>query len=105
MNKAYRKGYRKENKIVNIEKEKGCIAFRSAGSHSPVDVVSIDHKRGIITLIQCKPDSMPDSQRKKIEESSIHVLPSKVLCVNIIQAGFLTYDLFSSLPSEFRILF
>ena len=40
-------------------------------------------------------------KRKKIEENSIHALPSKVLCVNSIQAGFLTYDLFSSLPSAF----
>jgi len=34
-------------------------------------------------------------------KDSIHALPPKVLYVNIIQAGFLTYDLFSSLPSVF----
>jgi hypothetical protein len=34
-------------------------------------------------------------------KNSIHALPPKVLYVNFIQAGFLTYDLFSSLPSMF----
>jgi hypothetical protein len=40
---------------------------------------------------------------KKTEGNSIHNLPPKALYVNFIQAGFLTYDLFSSLPrrSEF----
>jgi len=37
----------------------------------------------------------------KREKNSIHALPSKVLYVNTTQAGFLTYDLFSSLPSAF----
>jgi hypothetical protein len=44
---------------------------------------------------------MDMTKKEKIGKNSIHALPSKVLCVNIIQAGFLTYDLFSSLPSAF----
>lgn len=66
MNPAYRKGYRKENRIVNEEKAKGRIALRSAGSRSPVDVVSIDKLNGVIKLIQCKPDDFPASQAEKL---------------------------------------
>ena len=69
-NRKYEKGRRKEWKIVKEEKEKGAIAFRSAGSHSPVDVVSISPETRRIYLIQCKPDSMPESQKKKIEEEN-----------------------------------
>ncbi len=53
--KIYRKGRRYEYKICKQERSKGCdIVFRSAGSHSPVDVVSIDTASKIIRLIQCK---------------------------------------------------
>ena len=55
-NKQYTKGRRKEYAIVHNEKVLGRIAFRSAGSHSPVDVVFIDTQEHIIRLIQSKPD-------------------------------------------------
>ena len=67
MNKNYVKGRRKEYKIVNEEKDKGCVAFRSAGSHSPIDVVSIDYINKTIKLIQAKPNSMSDNAKLKIE--------------------------------------
>lgn len=66
----YDKGRRKEYKIIHLEKEKGFIAFRSAGSHSPVDVVSIDTKNHKIRLIQCKPDSMNSHQRQKLRDEN-----------------------------------
>lgn len=69
-NKQYVKGRRKEYKIVREERESGRIAFRSAGSHSPVDVVSIDTQLMCIKLIQCKPDSMSKKQKEKLEESN-----------------------------------
>lgn len=53
-NSNYVKGVRKERKIVNANKKLGKIAFRSAGSHSPVDVVVIDVKKREIRFIQCK---------------------------------------------------
>ena len=56
----------KENKIVNQEKMKNRISFRSAGSHSPIDVVSIDKERKIIRLIQCKPDSMSEAAKARL---------------------------------------
>lgn len=69
-NKNYVSGRRKEYCIVKEEKRKGYTAFRSAGSHSPVDVVSIDSKNKVIKLIQSKPKSMSDYQRMKLE--SLH---------------------------------
>lgn len=69
-NKNYIKGVRKERKYVNLARDKGYISFRSAGSHSPIDVIIIDKERKIIELIQCKPDSM--SENKKNEIVSAH---------------------------------
>jgi Holliday junction resolvase len=55
-NKNYQKGVRKERKIVNAARAEGKIAFRSAGSHSPIDVCIIDLEAKTIQLIQSKPD-------------------------------------------------
>ena len=67
-NKNYVKGRRKEYKIVNDFKEKGFeISQRTAGSHSPIDVIAIDKKTKRIKLIQAKPDSMSSSAKDKIE--------------------------------------
>ncbi len=64
----YRKGRRKEYAIVKEAKAKGCLAVRSAGSHSPVDVWIVDHKHRIISLVQAKPDDMPEITKKRLEE-------------------------------------
>ena len=66
-NSLYIKGRKKEYKIVNEEKSKGCISFRSAGSHSPIDVISIDLKEHTIKLIQCKPDSMSEKTKQNLK--------------------------------------
>jgi|TARA_Y100000296_G_scaffold85617_1_gene122073 Holliday junction resolvase len=65
-NYLYQKGVRKERKVVNGAKEMGCIAFRSAGSHSPIDVTIIDIYSKTIRFIQCKSDSMPESAKKRL---------------------------------------
>jgi len=69
-NKNYVKGRRKEYRIVKEEKDNDCIAFRSAGSHSPVDIVSIDGKNKIIRLIQAKPDTMSQNAKNKLLEEN-----------------------------------
>jgi len=61
-NKNYIKGRKKEYKIVNDEKSKGRISFRSAGSHSPIDIVSIDPEGKKIKFIQSKPDNWTEKQ-------------------------------------------
>ena len=69
-NKAYRKGYRYERSIVNKARSNGKLAFRSAGSHSPVDVVIISSKERTIELIQAKAGkSLSISARKRLESS------------------------------------
>lgn len=74
MNKQYQKGRRKEYKIVNEAKERGCIAFRSAGSHSPIDVVIIDNPAHRITLIQSKAGlSFKPWARKRLMEENLYL--------------------------------
>lgn len=51
----YRKGYIKEIKAVHELKRRGYIAFRSAGSRSPFDVVGISSSE--ILLLQVKSGS------------------------------------------------
>lgn len=69
-NKNYIKGRRKEYKTINDLKARGFdIAFRSAGSHSPIDVVGIHQKDKVIFLLQCKPESMSENKRDAIRDS------------------------------------
>ena len=56
-NPAYVKGRRKEYKIVKELKDQGyTIVQRTAGSHSPIDVIAINKETRTIRLIQAKPD-------------------------------------------------
>jgi len=48
----YRRGYEIERKIMNMLRDDGYIAFRSAGSHSLIDIFGI--KGDKIRLIQSK---------------------------------------------------
>lgn len=57
-NLNYNNGAAKERRIVNKARQQGCLAFRSAGSHSPVDVFILDPVSKTIELVQCKPRSM-----------------------------------------------
>ncbi len=54
-NHNYIKGRKKEYRKVSELKTLGCpIAFRSAGSHSPIDVVGINPEERTIMLVQCQ---------------------------------------------------
>ena len=66
-NKNYVKGRKKEYKLVHQLKDEGWdIVQRTAGSHSPVDIIAINKKLRLIRLIQAKPDNYPQSQEDKI---------------------------------------
>jgi Holliday junction resolvase len=54
MNKQYQKGVRFEREIVNLARKNNLIAFRSAGSHSPIDVTIIDPIARKIWFYQAK---------------------------------------------------
>jgi len=64
----YQKGARKERKVVNNARDKGHIAFRSAGSHSPIDVCIIEQDTRSIRFVQCKPDSMSELAKNRLRQ-------------------------------------
>lgn len=70
MVKAYRKGADYERKIINEARAEGKLAFRSAGSHSPIDCFICDSKTKRITLIQAKKGgkAISESQKKAISK-------------------------------------
>lgn len=52
MNKSYEKGRRFEYKVKQWLEERGWLCFRTAGSHSPFDIIGM--KEGETIGIQCK---------------------------------------------------
>lgn len=68
-NKNYVKGANEERRIVNKAREKGYIAFRSAGSHSPIDVAIISPKDGRIWLIQSKMGKLSRKEKDTLLEA------------------------------------
>lgn len=67
METNYARGRRREYKAMNLLRRKGCdVVFRSAGSHSPIDVVGIDRTLRKIIFLQCKPESTTEKQRDKL---------------------------------------
>ena len=72
-NKNYLRGRAKEYRITDAERKLGRLAFRSAGSHSPIDVVSIDCKTKRIFFIQSKPKSYSPNKIKKLLDENINL--------------------------------
>ena len=62
----YEKGRKKEYQIIHDERACGRIAFRSAGSHSPIDVVSIDVNSREIRFIQSKAGAFSNKARQRL---------------------------------------
>jgi len=70
-NKNYQKGRRKEYKVCNIMKKLGYqIAQRTAGSHSPFDIIAVNWLTKDIKLIQCKPDTMGMTMIRRLLEEN-----------------------------------
>ena len=83
-NKNYIKGVKKERMYVNQARAKGLISFRSAGSHSPVDVVIIDIPNNVINLIQCKPSSMSNNKKKIIKDKYNNLNSSFLVTFDVV---------------------
>ena len=67
-NKNYIKGRKKEYDIVKQLREEGFdIVQRTAGSHSPIDVIAINKLLRVILFIQAKPDSLSKKKKEEIE--------------------------------------
>lgn len=68
-NKNYVKGRRKEYKLCKELISKGYdIVQRTAGSHSPIDIIAINKELKLISLIQSKPDDMAESSIIKLKD-------------------------------------
>ena len=66
-NSNYIRGRKKEYRVMSDERKLGNLVLRSAGSHSPIDVVSINVKARVIKLIQCKPDNISELDKNRLE--------------------------------------
>jgi len=64
-NSNYIRGANYERKLVNEAKACGCLAFRSAGSHSPVDVCVFDEREKVVWFIQAKIGKKSQNKLKK----------------------------------------
>ena len=69
----YQKGARKERKLVNEARAAGLTSFRSAGSHSPIDVIVVNHRTKELWLVQCKPNNFSKSKTDKLLEDNKHL--------------------------------
>ena len=67
-NRNYINGANKERRIVNKHRGMGHIAFRSAGSHSPIDICIINREEKKITFVQSKPKKFSKKKAAKISE-------------------------------------
>ena len=66
-NPNYQKGRRKEYSICDkLRKEGFEIVQRTAGSHSPIDVIAIHREKKLIKLIQAKPDNYPEKKTQEL---------------------------------------
>ena len=74
----YTKGVRLEQEVINIFKEHGWDALRSAGSHSPFDVVLVKYteppkqfkiqgnkKICFVAFVQCKVKKLKETAQKE----------------------------------------
>ena len=73
-NKNYINGRSKEYRVMNRLKAIGFdIVFRSAGSHSSIDVIGISKKLKLIQFVQCKPKKLSDRKRRDLEIQNIEL--------------------------------
>lgn len=71
MNKNYVRGRAKEYRICNKLKKQGFkIIQRTAGSHSPIDVIAISEKYKKILFVQSKPKKMSKNKKDEIEQQN-----------------------------------
>jgi Holliday junction resolvase len=63
--KRYRKGYTLERDVMNMCREAGWIAARTAGSHSIIDVIAINPITMEVKLFQCKNKAMTENEKRK----------------------------------------
>jgi Holliday junction resolvase len=71
MRTNYQKGRDKEYRIAAELKKQGFeIVQRTAGSHSPIDIIAIDKINKKILFVQSKPETISDKKIKEILEET-----------------------------------
>jgi Holliday junction resolvase len=66
-NKNYIKGRNKEYRLINELRKRGFdIVQRTAGSHSPIDIIAIHKYKEEILFIQSKPDNFSEKEESKL---------------------------------------
>jgi len=74
VNKQYNKGYRFEQEVKHFLEKQGFLVFRSAGSHSPVDLIAFRQTykiQGVMLkpfFIQCKATQSTYIPRKELKQ-------------------------------------
>jgi len=66
VNKNYNNGARRERRIMKKLEQEGWFCIRSAGSHSPIDIIAI--KSGQFRFIQSKKTGYLSPQERKEKE-------------------------------------
>lgn len=70
MNRNYVNGRAREYRMIKELKRLGYdIVFRSAGSHSPIDVIAISKQNKRIVFLQSKPKKFSKKKAKEISNS------------------------------------
>ena len=70
MNSSYKKGRRNEYRSMRLLEAVGYLCIRSAGSHSPFDIVGVG--RSNIALVQCKTDcGLTPAERETLRGISV----------------------------------
>ena len=72
MNPNYLKGRRLEYEIQHKLQNAGWLAVRTAGSHSPIDIIAIRHNK--IRVIQCKAKPMGEKALRSLHLSILKAL-------------------------------
>lgn len=71
---AYSKGANFERRVRDYLREIGFVVFRSAGSHTPADLIAL--KAGEVMLVQCK----LDGKISPAERQSLIFLADELQC-------------------------
>ena len=58
----------KERQLVNQARNKGLIAGRTAGSHTPFDLFTIDQKNKTITFVQVKNKKVYGKEKQELKK-------------------------------------
>ena len=81
----YKRGYAFERKVMQMFKDAGWVCARTAGSHSPVDVIAINPNTMEVKLVQCKASYLTEKGiKKEVEKIKTTGLHTQYLtCVRV----------------------